>query len=131
VQFTAKTFRRRLRRHRIGHRIGAVGRSGSIALIERFWRTIKDAARVRSRPPLSAVMLEARLHLTLAWYTAVRSHSALDGATPGDQYQGRRRGTPARSPPRGRRGDGTLDTPFTIAFVDPDRTLPVLVRRAA
>ena len=131
VQFTAKIFRRRLRRHRIGHRLGAVGRSGSIALIERFWRTLKDAARVRSRPPLRAVTLEARLRLTLAWYTTVRPHSALDGATPRERHQGPVSGVAARSPPRGRRGDGTLDTPFAIAFVDPDRTLPALVRRAA
>ncbi len=131
VQFTAKIFRRRLRRHGIRPRFGAVGRSGSIALIERFWRTIKEAVRVRRRPPLSAVTLEARLHVTLAWYTTVRPHSALDCATPGERYQGRLRKPPARSPPRGRRGDGTRDTPFTITFVDPDRTLPVLVRRAA
>lgn len=72
VQFTAKTFRRRLRRLRVGHRLGAVGQSGSIALIERCWRTIKDAARARDRPPLSAATLEARLPYSLRLKVVVR-----------------------------------------------------------
>lgn len=131
VQFTAKTFRRRLRRRGIRHRFGAVGRVGSIALIERFWRTLKEAARVRRRPPLSAASLEARLRLTLAWYTAARPHTALSGATPLEVYRDQRCAVPARSPPRGRRGDGPLASPFAIAFLNPDQTLPVLIRRAA
>lgn len=131
VQFTAKAFRRRLRRHGIRHRVGAVGRVGSIALIERFWRTLKDAARVRRRPPLSMALLETRLRLTLTWYAVARPHIALNGATPREVYRVQRRAVPARSPPRGRHGDGPLTSPFAIAFVDPDQTLPVLVRRAA
>lgn len=130
-QFTAKVFRRRVRRAGVRHRFGAVGRSGSIALIERVWRTLKEVMRVRRRPPISRRSLEARVRLTFAWYAAVRPHSALQAATPMETYRGRSGTVAARSPPRGRRGDGPYHTPFTVAFVDPDRTLPVLVRRAA
>lgn len=39
--FTARTFTRYLGRRGIGHRYGAVGTHGSIALVERIWRTLK------------------------------------------------------------------------------------------
>src|SRR5262245_40870208 len=40
-QFTSKLFARALKRRRIRRRFGAVGRKGSIVLIERFWRSCK------------------------------------------------------------------------------------------
>ena len=52
TQFTAKRFRKTLRRFGTRQRFGAIGRHGSIATIERFWRTLKDTlqAYVRSNP---------------------------------------------------------------------------------
>jgi transposase InsO family protein len=41
------------------HRFGAVGRTGSIAIVERLWRTVKDDLRTRySSPPLVLAQLE-------------------------------------------------------------------------
>ncbi|MCK6481123.1 MAG: DDE-type integrase/transposase/recombinase [Planctomycetes bacterium] len=40
-QFTSGAFTKALRRRGIRRRFGAIGRSGSIALIERFWRSMK------------------------------------------------------------------------------------------
>ena len=130
-QFTAKAFRRVVRRLGIGQRFGAVGRVGSIALLERVWRTLKDLARVRPRPPLTAHALEARLRRVMPWYATCRPHSALEGATPHEIYAARPRVVAPRAPPRGRRGEGPRDAPYAVAFIDPDRTLPVLLRRAA
>ncbi len=41
-QFTARSFRRRRRRTGIRQRFGAIGKHGSIALVERCIRTLKD-----------------------------------------------------------------------------------------
>ena len=53
-QFTAEIFRETLRALGIQQRFGAIGRYGSIAIIERFWRTIKELLGSRQLPPLSA-----------------------------------------------------------------------------
>jgi hypothetical protein len=34
-------------------------------------------------------------------------------------------------PPRGRPGEGPVDSPFLIDYLDAERLLPVLVRKAA
>ena len=130
-QFTAKAFRRAVRRLGIRQRFGAVGRVGSIALLERAWRTLKAVARVRARPPLTARSLEGRLRLALPWYAMCRPHSALHGATPHEVYHARTRVVSLQAPPRGRPGEGPRHAPYVVAFVDPNRTLPVLIRRAA
>lgn len=103
-----------MRRLRLRHRFGAVGRVGSIALLERYRRTIKAAARVRTCPPLSAASLAQRLARATAWYATCRPHTALGTATPYEITRG-----------------GPRDTPFVVAHADADRTLPVLLRRAA
>ena len=34
-------------------------------------------------------------------------------------------------PPRGRAGEGPMDLPFRVEYLDAERLLPVLVRKAA
>ena len=60
-EFTGANFRRYVRTIGVRQRFGAVGRPGSIAIIERFWRTLKDDSRrallssaARSRPARGA-----------------------------------------------------------------------------
>ena len=64
-QFTAESFERTLRRLGARERWGAIGSSGSIAIIERFWKTLKSAASPRSLLPRE---VERRLELTLLHY---------------------------------------------------------------
>jgi transposase InsO family protein len=45
--FTGQVFRRKLLRLGVKQRFGAVGKKGSIALIERLWRTRRNAGRDR------------------------------------------------------------------------------------
>ena len=47
AQFTSSALKRALARLGVRHRYGAIGRSGSIAIIERFFRTFKTIARLR------------------------------------------------------------------------------------
>jgi hypothetical protein len=70
--------------------------------------------------------------LGLVHYAHFRPHQALGGATPAETYFGR---TPAHlsaiPPPRGRLGEGPINSPFRIEYLDAERLLPVLVRIAA
>lgn len=130
-QFTASTFACSLAVLRITHRLGAVGKSGSIALIERFWRTIKAPfATVLSRP-LTIEDTEQRLGHALVYYAYFRPHSALDGATPAEVFFGEE---PAHlravHPPRGRRAESGPSCPFRIGFLDPEARFPILVKAA-
>jgi len=132
-QFTAAVFRETLDALSIGQRFGAIGQYGSIALIERFWRTLKELLAIRLWPPLSAAHLEARVELALRYYSALRPHQGLGGATPAEVYLDQ---TPAAQnaipPPRktARLTTGDEPLPFEVVFLDPERHLPVLVPAA-
>ena len=133
TEFTGKTFRRYLRAIGVKHRFGAVGRTGSIAIIERLWRTLKDGLCARySAPPLVLAQLEHRVRLELLYYAYFRPHQALDGATPSEVYFGKKpRHLDATDPPRARAGGGPASLPVRIAFLDKERRFPILLRRAA
>lgn len=130
--FTARLFRRKLRRLDVKQRFGAVGKKGSIALIERLWRTLKDALGLRLLRPLTNDDLRRKVELGLVHYAHFRPHQGLGGATPAEVYFGR---TPehlsAIPPPRGRPGQAVTASRFEISFLDPERRLPVLLRKAA
>jgi len=130
--FTGQVFRRKLLRLGVKQRFGAVGKKGSIALIERLWRTLKDTLGLRLLRPLVAEGLIEKIELGFVHYAHFRPHQALGGATPAEIYFGR---TPAHlsaiPPPRGRPGEGPMDSPFRVAYLDAERLLPLLVRKAA
>jgi transposase InsO family protein len=130
--FTGQVFRRALKRLGVSQRFGAIGKKGSIAMIERLWRTLKDALGLRLLRPLVREDAEKKVELGLVHYSYFRPHQSLGGATPAEIYFGR---TPAHlwaiPPPRGRPGDGPMDSPFRIAYLDAERQLPALVPRAA
>jgi hypothetical protein len=81
--------------------------------------------------PLVAEDLMETIELSLVHYAHFRPHHALGGATPVEIYFGR---TPAHlsaiPPPRGRPGEGPTDLPFRVDYLDGERLLPVLVRKA-
>jgi hypothetical protein len=76
--------------------------------------------------------LAAKIEVGLVHYAHFRPHEALGGATPAEIYFGR---TPSHlsaiPPPRGRPGEGLMDSSFRIEYLDAERLLPVLVRKAA
>jgi transposase InsO family protein len=130
--FTGGIFRRRLRKLGVKQRFGAVGKKGSIALIERLWRTLKDTLGLRLLRPLVAEDLTATVEMGLLHYSHFRPHQALGGATPAETYFGRTAAhLSAIPPPRGRPGGSPVDSPFRIEYLDPERLLPVLLREAA
>jgi putative transposase len=78
-------------------RYGAVGKYGSIALIERFMLTLKSEGLRRIIVPLGRTAMQAEVEAFIGWYNAFRPHESLRGATPHEIY---RRVRPARDGPR-------------------------------
>ena len=131
-QFTARLFRRWLRTQRIRQRFGAIGKTGSIAIIERFWKTLKDLLGLPFARPLVRSELERRLGATLTYYTDLKPHHGLGGQTPADRFFDRQPAEPTlRSPPRGRAGEKSSPAPFRIAYFRRNPRLAYLVPRAA
>ena len=64
-------------RGEVAQRFGAIGRTGSIALIERLWRTLKDALGLKNLRPLVGEDLQRKLELGLVHYAHFRPHQAL------------------------------------------------------
>jgi len=79
VQFTGQSSREALAQLGIRQRFGAIGKTGSIALIARFWRTVKDGVGLRFWCPLLS-----------GFWTPVsrRPHQGLGGGAPAEVYFG-------------------------------------------
>ena len=108
--------------------MGAIGETGSIALIERFWRSMKGLLHLRSFKPVHRADLERRLGLVVPYYASLRPHQGLGGSTPAEVYLGL---LPAHlaavPPPRGRPGEIVAGVrSATIDHLDPERRLPFL-----
>jgi transposase InsO family protein len=78
-------------------RFGAVGRHGSIAVIERFMRTLKSEGLRQILVPLRLDAMCSAVASIVRWYNDLRPHEALGGATPSEVYDGR---VPANRLPR-------------------------------
>jgi hypothetical protein len=75
-------------------RFGAVGEHGSIAVIERFFRSLKSEM-LRKLPwiPMSRKKLAAEVAAYVGWYEMHRPHQGLHGRTPHEVRTGEK---PAR-----------------------------------
>jgi putative transposase len=85
------------RRRGIRPRFGAVGQRGSIAVIERFFKTLKYELLDGLHIPLRAATLRWELSLRIGWYNEHRPHRSLRGRTPNEVYFSR---LPAHRRPR-------------------------------
>lgn len=128
--FTAEEFQDAVSRHGMKARFGAVGRHGSIALIERLWLGLKDLLHLRLDRCLLREDLESRIGLGLFYYSVLKPHQGLGGATPAEVYfQAEPRRTRAVPPPR--ESDPMPPPVLVVRYLDPARRLPVLLRKAA
>jgi len=87
----------------------------------------------RETPPLLDADLERRLALAFEYCLWRRPHQGLEGAAPGKRLLGLTCAhLEAVSPPRGRPGERVSEAPpFEVRYLDHERRLPYLVRRAA
>jgi putative transposase len=85
-QFDCHAFRRWCGRRKINVRYGAVGKQGSIAVVERTIRTLKEMLRLLILIPLRQAAFRKELDLIVEWYNTHRPHAALGGRTPDEVY---------------------------------------------
>jgi putative transposase len=76
--------------HDVRARFGAIGQHGSIAVEERFIRTLKEEGIAHELVPLHHRAFCASLARLEDWYNEVRPHSSLGGATPDEVFRRRR-----------------------------------------
>ncbi|HYN40584.1 MAG TPA: DDE-type integrase/transposase/recombinase [Thermoanaerobaculia bacterium] len=128
--FTAAEFQETVSRHGMKARFGAVGRHGSIAFIERLWRGLKDLLHLRLDRRLLREDLEPRIGLGLFYYSVLKPHQGLGGATPAEVYFQKEPARLSAVPPP-REIDPIPPPAFVIRHLDAARRLPVLFRKAA
>lgn len=140
-QFRCRQFQRWCRRERIIQRFGAIGKHGSIAVIERFIRTMKEECTRRLLVPYDRAALRREMSLYLSWYNEHRPHSLLGACTPNEVYYGQspacdaprfepRRRWPRRSPcaaPQARvRGRRAARLNLRVSYVSGRKHLPIV-----
>lgn len=146
-QFCCKAFKRWCRRRKIRPRFGAVGQYGSIAVIERFFRTMKEEGLRRVLVPLNLRRMREELSAITGWYNTHRPHSWLDGRTPDERYHripsACRRprfetrphwpvGSRCASPPAKVRGSPDAKLELVVTWHDSRKRLPIVaLKRAA
>jgi len=80
------------RRRDVRQRFGAIGKYGSLVVIERCIRTIKhECTRRLVQVPYRLAAMEHELAVYFSWYNCHRPHSRLGAATPDEIYHHWRR----------------------------------------
>jgi putative transposase len=102
-QFWCESFKDWCRQKEIRPRFGAVGKKGSIAVIERFIGSLKSECMDVILVPIREKAFRRELTLFSDWYNHHRPHSALCGQTPTEIHHGiKSAGLRSRFEPRAR-----------------------------
>jgi transposase InsO family protein len=146
-QFWCDRFKAWCKGHDIRIRFGAVGQHGSIAVVERFIRSLKYEGLSKLILSLCQRAFRQQVSLFTAWYNTHRPHMFLNGATPDERYFARRpanraprfeprarwpRGSPCASPQTLVKGKPGVRLELVVAFEAGQKHLPVVeLRRVA
>jgi transposase InsO family protein len=146
-QFRNKAFGQWCRRRGIRQRFGAVGKYGSIAVVERLIRTIRSECTRKLLIPYRRGRFRRELSLFVDWYNGDRPSEALDGRSPNEVYQGRApaclaprfeprrhwpRGSPCAAPRAGIRGQRGVRFDLAVRYSAGRKHLPIVkLNRAA
>lgn len=147
-QFFQPGFKRWCRRKGIKPpRYGAVGKHGSLAVIERAILTTKQTLRRLPLVPLRAGAFRREVAAVVGWHNEYRPHTALRGRTPNEVYLGRRpanrrprleprakwpRGSPCARPQVLVRGQPGAEVQLAVTYLQGRKHLPIVrVQRAA
>jgi transposase InsO family protein len=96
-QFDCDPYRSWCKRRGIKQRYSSKGSLAATAVIERFFRSLKEEMLRRGVVPLHRAELRALLTSYIGWYHEWRPHQGLGGRTPHEAYFGQ---TPANEKPR-------------------------------
>ncbi len=86
AQFTANDFATWCRRCGIRRRFGAIGKYGSLAVVERFIRSMKAECTRAVLISFRRLEFERELAAYVVWFNTDRPHAFLAGATPDEIY---------------------------------------------
>ncbi len=138
TQFWCRSFKRWCKRRGIRPRYGRIGEPASIAIVERFIRSMKHECTRCVLVPLSRQAMRRELRLYATWFNTLRPHMALAGKTPREVYENRtakrRRFEPRPKWPQRFRRQRAGGDRFRLAvnYVEGRKHLPVIeLRRAA
>jgi transposase InsO family protein len=139
-QFQCTTFKNWCRKNHIKHRYGAVQKYGSIAIIERFFKTLKQDFTRRITIPFRKAEMNKHLSCFKEWYNIYRPHQGIAGLTPCEKSSGF---SPAcqlpRYEPRMRfpvvyeniRGSPGVRLELSVDFYKEYRTMPIVKLKQA
>ena len=146
-QFWCDGFKGWCKAKKIKPRFGAVGKHGSIAVVERFIRTLKDEYTRVLDIPMRRRDFRAGLARFMEWYNEWRPHTFLRGRTPNEAYHQRHpacryprleprsrwpRGAPCAAPRVPVRGKPGVRLNLHVAYHAEQTHLPIVeLRRAA
>ncbi|MBI2440539.1 MAG: transposase [Lentisphaerae bacterium] len=125
-QFFCHAFRKWCKRKKIRPRYGAVGKYGSIAIIERMIRSLKSECARRILIPLRQADLRFELGLYFAWYNEFRPHQGIKGKTPIELYTG-----VSHAPHKFNIRDPNLNLILHVAYLHQRPHLPVVSLKIA
>lgn len=111
-EFIADVFKRAVKDLGTRQRFASADSIRATARLERFWKTLKEIARVRLVPPLNLADLERRLGRALAYYAIHRPHTSLGNRTPLQALLAAATAAPLRSCPAAARGRPALQCRF-------------------
>jgi transposase InsO family protein len=112
---------KRRERRKIRPRFGAVHRHGSIAVVERLIKSMKDECTRRIIVSYNQREFAEELDLYFTWYNEYRPHEWLDGRTPMEAYRQADRRTD-----RLHRISTTEPMALDLAFLEGRRHLPIV-----
>jgi hypothetical protein len=145
-QFWCDSFKHWCHRRAIRARFGAVGTHGSIAMVERFIRSMKTECTRPIRVPLQLNAMRHEIISYAVWYNQYRPNQALGGRTPWEVYADQRAANafprfeprrswpctgPCASPQTGIRGKRGVRLSLVVGYVEGRRHLPVVELRKA
>ena len=111
-------------------RWGAVGKQGSIAVVERMICSVKRECTRQIRVPLDVNAMRIEIALYVLWYNESRPHQGLDGKTPSEVYDGARRNAESLEPrPRWPVGDKAIRVKriqLAVKFLEGRKHLPIV-----
>jgi transposase InsO family protein len=118
-------------RHGVKPRYGAVGEHGSLAVIERFFLTLKTEAMRVIMVPFRLAAMRTELVAFVGWYDAHRPHQSFGGRTPAEVYEGLERADPEAGTESGSRLTSGKQLALKVSYLEGRRHLPIVQLRAA
>jgi len=129
-QFIGDEFEAWCDEHGVKPRLGAVGKQGSIAVVERLIRSVKSECTRQIRVPLRLDAMRREVCFYATWYNESRPHQGLGGLTPTEVRDGvEDRILPAEPRPRWPVDDEVVRVKrvqLVVKFMEGRRHLPIV-----